>query len=60
MIVIVILALNWLKNRLIKTNYNDKKVINGTTEKQSKETTVLCITGFIIFGFLVVKTVIML
>jgi LexA-binding, inner membrane-associated putative hydrolase len=60
MIVIVILALNWLKNRLIKTNYNDKKDINGTTEKQSKETTVLCITGFIIFGFLVVKTVIML
>ena len=60
MFVILILTLNWLKNRLIKANINDKKAIKETTEKHSKETTVLCITGFIIFGFVVVKAILML
>lgn len=60
MIVIVILALNWLKNRLRKANYNSKKTITENTKKQATGTIALCITGFIIFGFLVVKTIIML
>jgi hypothetical protein len=60
MIVIVILALNWLKNRLSKANHNIKKTIAENNKKQATRTIALCITGFILFGFLVVKTVIML
>lgn len=57
MFVIFILALNWLKNRLNKANYKGKITINEKTDKQSKETTALYVTGFIIFGFLVVKAI---
>jgi LexA-binding, inner membrane-associated putative hydrolase len=60
MTVIVILALNCLKNRLSKASYNNKKTITENNKKQATRTIALCITGFIIFGFLVVKTVIML
>jgi hypothetical protein len=60
MIVIVILALSWLKNRLRKENYNSKKTITENTKKQATGTIALCITGFIIFGFLVVRIIIML
>jgi hypothetical protein len=60
MIVIVILALNWLKNRIGKTNYKDKETINENNEKSATETTILFITGFIIFGFIIVKAILIL
>lgn len=57
MIVIVILALNWLKNKLIKTNSKDKKIKDEDKEKPEADKAALYIICYITFGFLVVKAI---
>jgi hypothetical protein len=56
--VVVILTLYWLKNELNKTN--SKSIQCKTYEVTNTKTAALCIASFIIFGYIVVKTVIML
>ncbi len=56
MIVIVILALNWFKNKLKKKRSKDKEIKKETAEKLAPETTILYNIGFLIFGYIVVKT----
>jgi len=58
MIVIVILALNWLKNRLSKTSSADEEIKKETTKKPATETAVLYNISFLIFGYLVVKAIV--
>ncbi len=56
--VVVILTLYWLKNELNKTN--SKSIQCEYYEMPNTETDALYIAGFIIFGYIVVKAVIML
>ena len=58
--VIVLLTLNWLKNRLSKKSSKDEEIQKETTEKPATETTVLYITGFLIFGLLFVRAIVAL
>jgi hypothetical protein len=60
MIVVVILALNWFKNMLNKTSSKDEEIKKETTEKPALETIVLYNVGFLIFGYIVVKTIVAL
>ena len=57
---VVYLALYWLKNMLIKTKSNDVKIKDGDDEKTATKTATLYIIGFLIFGLLIVKTIIIL
>lgn len=57
MIIIVILALNWLRNKLNKTNSKNMNLKKDNIEKLATETAVLYSIGFLIFGLLVVKAI---
>lgn len=55
--VVVVLTLHWLKNRLDKTNSKDIKIKDENNERPDTETAALYFTGFVLFGFLVVKAI---
>jgi membrane-bound metal-dependent hydrolase YbcI (DUF457 family) len=60
MIVIVILALNWLKNKLSKISSDNTGTKYEYNEKPEIKTAASYFLGSIIFGFLVVKAIIIL
>ncbi|WP_292391497.1 metal-dependent hydrolase [Methanosarcina sp. UBA5] len=60
MMVIVIFTLNWLKNKLSKTNSKDEGIKKEITKKPPIETTVFYIIGFLVFGLLSVRAIIAL
>jgi len=55
--VTVVLALYWLKNKLNKTNLDDKKIRDEDFEKPKTDIAASYIIGSIIFGYLVVKAI---
>ncbi len=57
LIVIVILALNWFKNILNKTSSKDEEIQKETTEKPAITIILLYITGFLTFGLLFVRAI---
>lgn len=57
MVVVVVLALYWLKNELSKKSFKNNKRKDEDNEKPGTETAALYITGSIIFGFFVVKII---
>jgi membrane-bound metal-dependent hydrolase YbcI (DUF457 family) len=57
MIIIVILVLTWIKNRLSKPNVTDNEIIKENAERLATETAALYITGFLIFGLIIVRVI---
>jgi len=57
MVVVVVLALYWLKNKLSETSFKNNKIKDENNEKPDTETAALYIIGSIIFGFFVVKAI---
>jgi len=60
MMVIIIFTLNWLKNKLSKTSSEYEETKKEITKKPNRETTVLYIAGFLVFGLLSVRAIIAL
>jgi hypothetical protein len=57
MVVIVILALNWLKNKLSKKSADNTRTKDECDENPEIKTAASYFIGSIIFGFLVVKAI---